>query len=196
MTRPGAKRRARARGRLSCRRFPCRESIGPGALLGARKAAWEKHYPWVKREGLEYFQTRTQQAPNDAKEGLRFVLEHAKSSDDGERCIAALTRKCEILWDLLDAIVAAHARPRLTKRAQVRDEEDGEKLVVLPERAVKLNASGIEILSLCDGEQSAEAIATQLLARHADALEIASDVHFFINEMMRHGVLEDARKTT
>ena len=164
-----------------------------GGLMRARTAAWEEHYPWVKREGLEYFQTRTRQAPTDAKEGLSFVLEHARTPQDHERCLAALTRKCEILWNLLDAIEAAHARPRLTRRAQPR-EDGAEALVVLPERAVKLNESGREILSLCDGERSAEAIASELRARHADVPELESDVHRFLEEMMRLGVLEDARE--
>ena len=164
-----------------------------GELMRARTAAWERHYAWVKREGLEYFQTRTRQAPTDAKEGLSFVLEHARTPEDQQRCVAALTRKCEILWNLLDAVVAAHARPQLTRRAQMR--EDGtESLVVLPERAVKLNASGLEILSLCDGERTAEAIASELRGRNKDVPELESDVHRFLEEMTRLGVLEDARE--
>ena len=165
-----------------------------GELLGARKAAWEKHYPWVQREGLEYFQSRTRQAPTDAREGLHFVREHALTPEDQERCVAALTRKCEILWNLLDAVEAAHAQPRLTSRAQLR-EDAHESLVVLPERAVKLNQSGLEILALCDGERNAEAIAAELLACHPDVPELVSDVHRFLGEMTRLGVLEDVRET-
>jgi pyrroloquinoline-quinone synthase len=166
-----------------------------GALMRARTAAWVQHYAWVQREGLAYFETRTHQAPIDAKEGLGFVLEHARTHEEQERCVAALTRKCEILWSLLDAVAAAQARPRLTQRSQLR-ESAAESLVVLPERAVKLNESGVEILSLCAGESTAEAIASQLRSRHSDVPELESDVHRFIEEMTRLGVLEDAREST
>ena len=91
-------------------------------------------------------------------------------------------------------MVAAHERPVLTSRAQLR-EGAGESLVVLPERAVKLNESGVEILSLCDGERSAEAIATELRARHPDVPDLEGDVHHFVEEMLRLGVLESRGHT-
>ncbi len=162
-----------------------------GTLMRARTEAWEKHYPWVKRTGLRYFETRTVQAPTDAREGLAFVLANAKTPEDADRCVAALTRKCEILWDLLDAVEAAHQRPRLAKKAQLR-ESDEESLVVLPERAVKLNESGREILSLCDGSRTAASIATTLRERHPDVTGLVHDVHHFLEEMTRLGVLEAA----
>ncbi len=159
-----------------------------GDIMKARIEAFEKHYPWVDTAGLRYFRNRTQQAPRDAAEGLRYVLEHARSPEDQERCAAALERKCEILWRLLDAIEAAHARPRLSPHAQLRDEA-GELLVVLPERAVKPSPSGREILDLCDGERSAVAIAQELARRHPDANGLAADVHEFLANMERLGVL-------
>ena len=156
--------------------------------MQTRILAFEKHYPWVDTAGLRYFRSRTQQAPRDAAEGLRFVLEHARTPEDQERCAAALERKCEILWRLLDAIEAAHARPRLSPHAQLRDEA-GELLVVLPERAVKPSASGREILALCDGERSAVAIARELRQRHPDVDGLAGDVYEFLANMERLGVL-------
>jgi len=159
-----------------------------GDIMQTRILAFEKHYPWVDTAGLRYFRSRTQQAPRDAAEGLRFVLEHARTPEEQERCAAALERKCEILWRLLDAIEAGHARPRLSPHAQLR-EEAGELLVVLPERAVKPSASGREILSLCDGERSAVAIARELRQRHPDVTGLAGDVYEFLSSMERLGVL-------
>ncbi|NNL65835.1 MAG: pyrroloquinoline-quinone synthase PqqC, partial [Myxococcales bacterium] len=91
-----------------------------GDIMKVRIAAFEKHYPFVRTEGLRYFQTRTVKAPRDAAFGLSYVLAHADSDEKRERCAAALERKCEILWDLLDAVEAAHRRPRLVPHAQVR----------------------------------------------------------------------------
>ena len=163
-----------------------------GDIMQARILAFKKHYPWVDTEGLRYFRSRTQQAPRDAAEGLRFVLEHAHTSEDQERCAAALERKCEILWRLLDAIEAAHARPRLSPHAQLRKEGD-DLLLVLPERAVKPSASGREILELCDGERSAVAIAQELARRHPNVEGLAGDVHDFLANMERLGVLAPRR---
>ena len=162
-----------------------------GDIMQTRIDAFERHYPWVDTAGLRYFQSRTQQAPRDAAEGLRYVLEHARTAQDQDRCAAALERKCEILWRLLDAIEAAHAHPRLSPHAQLRH-EGGEVLVVLPERAVKPSASGCEILDLCDGERSAVEIAEELRRRHPEVSGLVNDVHEFLASMRKLGVLGPA----
>jgi pyrroloquinoline-quinone synthase len=163
-----------------------------GDIMGERIAAFEKHYPWVDRDGLRYFRTRTTQAPRDARSGLAFVLTHARTDADRDRCAAALERKCEILWGLLDAIEAAHARPALARSAQARL-DDAEPLVVLPERAVKLSPSAREILALCDGTRSAIGIAATLSERYAGTQGVPDGVHDFLDEMVRLGVLELGR---
>ncbi len=165
-----------------------------GDIMETRIAAFEKHYPWVDASGLRYFESRTRQAPRDAAEGLRFVLDAAQSEADRDRCVAALERKCEILWHLLDAIESAHAVPVPAPHAQIRvDEADDAMLVVLPERAVKLNDSGREILDLCDGARSAEAIAGELRRRHPESDGIEGDVHAFLSKMRGLGVLTARR---
>jgi hypothetical protein len=162
-----------------------------GDLMATRIAAFEKHYPWVDPEGLAYFRSRTRQAPRDAAFGLRFVQERARTRAEQERCVAAITRKCEILWALLDAVEAAHRRPRLSPHALLRDDEDdpARQVAVLPERAVRLNAAGREILALCDGARSADQVARALAARHRDEPHVFEDVHAFVGEMARLGVV-------
>jgi len=160
-----------------------------GDIMGERIAAFEKHYPWVDADGLRYFRSRTVQAPADARSGLAFVVEHARTRDDQDRCAAALERKCEILWSLLDAIEHAHAAPRFTRAAQARL-DDAEPLVVLPERAVKLSGSAREILALVDGQRIAIEIARAVRDRHPDVERVADDVHDFLDEMVKLGVLE------
>ena len=161
-----------------------------GDIMAVRIAAFEKHYPWVDSAGLDYFRSRTRQAPAEALHGLGFVLENARSREDQAGCVAALERKCEILWGLLDAVEAAHARPRLVAHAELRGAEGNGALVVLPERAVKLDANAARILSLCDGERCADAIARELGAEHPETSRIEGDVHAFLGEMRRLGVLE------
>jgi pyrroloquinoline-quinone synthase len=165
-----------------------------GDIMQARIAAFEKHYAWVDPEGLAYFRSRTTQAPRDARFGLAFVIEHAATRADQERCVAAIERKCEILWSLLDAVGAAHRRPKLSPHALLRDdaEQPGRSIAVLPERGVRINEAGREILALCDGARSADAIATELRARHADEPHVFADVHEFLDSMERLGVIERA----
>ena len=89
------------------------------------------------------------------------------------------------------AIDAAGARLAMRPHARLRrDPAEGNALVVLPERAVRLNESGREILSLCDGGRSAIEIAAELRRRHPDAEDVESDVHTFVDRMRKLGVLE------
>ncbi len=159
-----------------------------GDIMAVRIAAFEKHYTWVRTEGLRYFRTRSVQAPADAAFGLDFVLREARTRADQQRCEAALLRKCEILWSLLDAVEAAGLRPRLTSHALLRL-DDSEPMVVLPERAVKLTGSGPEVLALCDGARSVLEIAEELRARHTDLPRVWDDTHDFVAAMRRQGVL-------
>ncbi len=161
-----------------------------GEIMKVRIEAFEKHYPWVEREGLRYFQSRTTQAPRDAAYGLQYVIEHARTAEDQQRCVAALERKCEILWQLLDAVDEAGRRPEIAPAVDLREdsEEAGKWLAVLPERALRLNASSREILELCTGERSADEIAIELGRRHPSAEGVVDEVHRFLAEMRRQGV--------
>ncbi|HEU4733474.1 MAG TPA: pyrroloquinoline-quinone synthase PqqC [Kofleriaceae bacterium] len=78
-------------------------------LMVKRIAAWEKHYPWVERSGLDYFRSRVRQGRRDSEQAIGFVLEHARTAELQQRCIAALVRKTEILWHLLDSVQMAGA---------------------------------------------------------------------------------------
>jgi len=76
-------------------------------LMVKRIAAWEKHYPWVERSGLDYFRSRVTQGRRDSEQAIAFVLAHARTAEQQEQCVAALVRKTEILWHLLDSVQAA-----------------------------------------------------------------------------------------
>jgi pyrroloquinoline-quinone synthase len=164
--------------------------LAAGGLMAERIACFEKHYAWVDTAGLGYFRSRTEQAPRDAAEGLGHVLDAATAPEDQERAIAALERKCEILWQLLDGVEWGARRLRLAAGARLRDDVDG-PLVVLAERAVKLNESGRALLALADGERSVCGIAAALRARHPGPPELERECYAFLEEMQRAFVLEE-----
>lgn len=72
-------------------------------LMSARIEAWTRHYPWVSAASLAYFRSRVPRARQDSQEAIRFVLEHATTYELQQRAVAALIRKTEVLWALLDA---------------------------------------------------------------------------------------------
>jgi pyrroloquinoline-quinone synthase len=72
-------------------------------LMSARIEAWTRHYPWVSAESLAYFRSRVPRARKDSDEAIQFVLQHATTHEAQELAVAALIRKTEILWALLDA---------------------------------------------------------------------------------------------
>jgi len=80
-------------------------------IMTKRVLAWEKHYPWVSPEMLAYFRGRVTRARRDSEEAIDFVVRHATSFEQQERCVAALIRKTEILWQLLDSVYAAYIEP-------------------------------------------------------------------------------------
>ena len=81
------------------------------SIHAARLPAFEQHYPWVDKKGLEYFRSRLIQAPRDVEFGLQYVLQHCITRELQEKAIAALTTKCHILWSLVDALYFAYVSP-------------------------------------------------------------------------------------
>lgn len=79
------------------------ELSAPG-LMRTRIAAFERYYPWIEAAGLAYFRTRIGQGGRDSEEALALVQGWARTREQQERAVAALTFKCEVLWALLDAV--------------------------------------------------------------------------------------------
>jgi pyrroloquinoline quinone biosynthesis protein D len=83
-------------------------------------------------------------------------------------------------------------RPRLATGARLRyDEVREEHVLLIPEGAVRLNASAAEVLELCDGERSLDDIVGALSARYAGA-EVRNDVLELVDAMTRRGLVVDA----
>jgi pyrroloquinoline-quinone synthase len=79
-------------------------------LITLRMDRLRLHYPWLSG-GLDYFEARLDQAPEDARFALQLVTEHALTRADQVLAIQALTAKCDILWAQLDAIHSAYVQP-------------------------------------------------------------------------------------
>lgn len=77
-------------------------------IMSRRIAAWEQHYPWIDGPTIDYFRSRVTRARTDSHEAIDFVTSHAQTRADQDACLAALVRKCEILWAMLDGIEAAY----------------------------------------------------------------------------------------
>jgi pyrroloquinoline quinone biosynthesis protein D len=83
-------------------------------------------------------------------------------------------------------------RPRLITGARLRyDEVREEHLLLVPEGAVRLNPSAVEVLELCDGERSVEEIVGVLAARYEGA-DLDADVRELVDGMAERGLLVDA----
>jgi pyrroloquinoline-quinone synthase len=80
-------------------------------IMTRRILAWERHYPWVDPEMLAYFRARVTRARGDSQEAIAFVSAQATTRELQEQCVAALVRKTEILWHLLDCLYAAYVEP-------------------------------------------------------------------------------------
>src|SRR3954471_3654941 len=78
-------------------------------LMRKRIAAFPEHYPWIRAEALEYFQSRLVQAPRDSQQGLRLVQQHCTTVESQHRAFQALAFKLEMLWVMIDTIHNAYA---------------------------------------------------------------------------------------
>jgi len=79
-------------------------------LISLRMDRLRLHYPWLSG-GLDYFEARLTQAPEDAAFAMQYVQQNAKTREQQELAIQALRDKCDILWGQLDALYFAYVQP-------------------------------------------------------------------------------------
>src|SRR5450631_4432453 len=87
-------------------------------LITLRVDRLREHYPWLSG-GLDYFNARLTQAPEDAKFALDWVFKSARTREQQENAHAALRAKCDILWAQLDALYFAYGEPVCRPRGAV-----------------------------------------------------------------------------
>lgn len=69
-----------------------------------RLASWPEHYPWIDRQGLQYFRSRMSLAQRDVNHGLAVTLAHFTTSEQQYRALQVLKFKLDILWAMNDAM--------------------------------------------------------------------------------------------
>ena len=79
-------------------------------LITLRVEKLRQHYPWLAG-GLDYFEARLYQAPEDSQFAVNYVYDNANSRAQQELAIQALRDKCDILWAQLDALYFAYVEP-------------------------------------------------------------------------------------
>ena len=83
-------------------------------------------------------------------------------------------------------------RPRLVTGARLQwDDVREEHLLLIPEGAVRLNATAAQVLELCDGARTVEEIAAALSNRYTGA-DVAGDVRELLGGMAERGLVVDA----
>jgi len=83
-------------------------------------------------------------------------------------------------------------RPRLVDGSRLQyDDVREEHQLLIPEGAVRLNATAAHVLELCDGERTVEAIAAALSERYTGA-DVAADVHELLGGLAERGLVVDA----
>jgi pyrroloquinoline quinone biosynthesis protein D len=83
-------------------------------------------------------------------------------------------------------------RPRLATGARLSyDDVREEHVLLVPEGAVRLNATAAAVLELCDGERSLDDIAGALSERY-DGADVRDDVVELVDAMAQKGLLVDA----
>ncbi|MGH7546692.1 MAG: pyrroloquinoline quinone biosynthesis peptide chaperone PqqD [Gemmatimonadales bacterium] len=85
--------------------------------------------------------------------------------------------------------MSAEAVPRIAPKARLEwDEVRGRHVLLYPEGLVALNATGVEILKLCDGTQAFTRIVATLRQRYG-AAGIDRDVAAFLDGLAAKGLV-------
>ena len=81
--------------------------------ISVRVSEMLKNYDYITPNVLSYFEKRLTQAPRDANFALDYVKREARTPEQQQAAIKALTFKCDMLWSMLDALYFAYVAPGL-----------------------------------------------------------------------------------
>jgi pyrroloquinoline quinone biosynthesis protein D len=94
--------------------------------------------------------------------------------------------------------VSEASRPLLPRHAKLKFDETRQRWVILaPERVLAPDEIAVEVLQLCDGARSVEAMIDQFAAKYAaERSAIATDVIAMLQDLADKGFLTEAREKT
>src|SRR6266436_81896 len=94
--------------------------------------------------------------------------------------------------------VSEASRPVLPRHAKLRFDETRQRWVILaPERVLAPDEIAVEVLQLCDGRRSVEAMIDQLAEKYtAERGAISTDVIAMLQDLADKGFLTEARERT
>jgi pyrroloquinoline quinone biosynthesis protein D len=94
--------------------------------------------------------------------------------------------------------VSEASRPVLPRHARLKFDETRQRWVILaPERVLAPDETAVEVLQLCDGSLSVEAMIDQLAEKYtAERDAIATDVIAMLQDLADKGFLTEAREKT
>jgi coenzyme PQQ biosynthesis protein C len=81
--------------------------------IGERVSGLLANYDFLDAKVLSYFEKRLTQAPRDADFALDYVKQHARTAEQQQAALDALSFKCDVLWAQLDALHHAYVSPGL-----------------------------------------------------------------------------------
>jgi pyrroloquinoline-quinone synthase len=99
------------------------ELFAPG-IHQVRLKTWPEHYPWIERQGYDYFQNRLAQARRDVAFALDFTLEHYRTSAEQQRALDIVDFKLDVLWCMLDAMAINYGMGEQTFFPRARNSEE------------------------------------------------------------------------
>jgi coenzyme PQQ biosynthesis protein C len=82
------------------------------AIIASRVAGMLANYDFIGKETLSYFDARLAQAPRDSDFALDYVKREARTPEQQQAALAALSFKCDVLWAQLDALHHAYVAPK------------------------------------------------------------------------------------
>jgi coenzyme PQQ biosynthesis protein C len=81
-------------------------------IISERVEGMLKSYAFVTADTLAYFSARPPQARRDSDFALDYVKQRAKTAEQQQAVLRALTFKCDVLWAMLDALYHAYVEPK------------------------------------------------------------------------------------
>ena len=80
-------------------------------IIANRVAGMLVNYDFIGEKTLAYFNARLTQAPRDADFALDYVKREARTPEQQQAVLGALSFKCDVLWAQLDALHFAYVAP-------------------------------------------------------------------------------------